>query len=126
MTGWHQAAECATAGLPTDVWFDPGHERLALQICAECPVRVACLTAALEEESGIRDRAQGIRGGLTAVQRMNLASPRSRPVLDHPTIPHGMFRLYQKGCRCAACTEANSIRSREFYDRRRTTKAGGA
>lgn len=122
MTGWHQAAECA--GQPSAIWFDPGHERLALQICAECPVRVACLTSALEEERGLATHSRhGIRGGLTAVQRLNTTEDQPQAVLDHPVLSHGSRSLYRKGCRCAACTDAHRAYQREWNQRRRA-KAG--
>ena len=123
MTTWHKSAECAS--LPTDIWFDPGHERLARQICEEvCTVRVACLAAALEEEHGTAEHARhGIRGGLTAAERLNVSVVPFRPVLDDPALSHGNRSLYRKGCRCAACTEAQRAYHREWNQRRRA-KAG--
>lgn len=122
MTGWHKSAECASA--PTDIWFDPGHERLALQICAECPVREACLTAALEEERGLATHSRhGIRGGLTAAERLNVSVVPFRPVLDDPVLSHGSRTLYRKGCRCTACAEAENAYQRAWHQARRAKAA---
>jgi hypothetical protein len=44
----------------------------AKAICGRCPVRVACLTRALEEEVGYASR-HGIRGGLDEDERAQLA-----------------------------------------------------
>lgn len=68
---WMDSASCASAD--PDAWFpenDGGKHRAtnkAIQICDTCPVRVECLTHALEH-----DERHGVRGGLTERQRAHL------------------------------------------------------
>ena len=45
----------------------------AQSVCLACPVREACLEAAMAEETGDSRSRAGIRGGLTPVQRVTLA-----------------------------------------------------
>jgi WhiB family redox-sensing transcriptional regulator len=52
---------------------EPGASaQAAREVCAECPVRVDCLTEALAR----RDIAYGVRGGLSPVERRQLLGPR--------------------------------------------------
>jgi WhiB family redox-sensing transcriptional regulator len=64
--GWVDQAACA--GADPELWFDSNPDgpasRLALQICAGCPVRTDCLNYALE--FGV---THGIFGGLLPRQR---------------------------------------------------------
>lgn len=69
-------AACFDAVLHPDAWFpDTAAQRAttgrqAKALCAECPVAVACLTRALEEEAnGVR---HGIRAGLDEDERAAL------------------------------------------------------
>lgn len=83
---WHADAACLCED--PGLWDDdhrgaPVEEArvraLAVAICAECPVRQACLAAALEEESAGGGRYRHtIRGGLTGDQRAALARRRRR------------------------------------------------
>jgi hypothetical protein len=73
------------AGTPLALWFGPPDDELggpveslaerrartdvAKTLCAECPVRVDCLTAVLAYPA---EDQHGIRGGLTAVERRRL------------------------------------------------------
>lgn len=124
MNDWHQDAACANETV--DIWFDPGHERLALNICSACTVRSKCLAAAFDEERGLGSHARhGIRGGLTSIERTNAGTEPSRTVLDDPVLAHGSRSLYRKGCRCAACTEAQAAYHRDWEQRRRS-KRGSA
>ena len=110
MTRWDKSAECATVA--TEVFFNPGHERLALAICADCPVRDACLSAALIEETGVgRHGRHGIRGGQTP---------------DERAAGHGTRANYKRGCRCADCREANAVESRRARAKQRAAAGGGA
>jgi hypothetical protein len=64
-----------------EVFFpNPGDTRrtnIAKEFCAACPVRRACLEAALAEEGGrTKDNRYGVRGGLTHGQRYGLYSRR--------------------------------------------------
>lgn len=83
--GWEDRAACA--GLPGsmffgDIWPD-GEEQdgpldadalaRARAVCASCPVRVQCYTAALAEEAGAAEsRRFGVRGGTTPAQRYSI------------------------------------------------------
>lgn len=70
---WRRDAACIGADTS---WFFPKQGdylalRNALALCSVCPVREACLEAALEEEA--QDlRVVGIRGGLSAKQRRTM------------------------------------------------------
>jgi hypothetical protein len=72
VTSWKTMALCR--GKPTSLWFpDRGDARAsqtARLICRRCPVAAACLAAAMAVEDDLRF---GIRGGLTAEQRYQLA-----------------------------------------------------
>jgi len=67
---WRQAA---CRGRETALWFptrgDAEAVRQARTICGSCPVREACLSAALDEELNVVGEASGIRGGVTAKER---------------------------------------------------------
>lgn len=68
---WVKDASCG--GLPVDLFFGPGSAKPAvLDICADCPVRQLCLDTAMREERGESARF-GIRGGLSAKRRKELA-----------------------------------------------------
>ena len=74
---WYTQAACI--GQYTELWFPErkayvaGHPSgdAAKKICDKCPVRVECLADALAEERGALKR-YGIRGGLSAKERMHL------------------------------------------------------
>lgn len=72
---WADGAICAQ--VDPDLFFTdtPGGSTVAgRRICAGCPAREACLTAALAEEEGLAaDRRYGIRGGLGPDGRWALA-----------------------------------------------------
>ena len=67
---WMDRAACA--GHPTDLWFahrgDMESVRVAVAICAGCPVRLPCLDYAQTEPI----EADGIWGGYTPRQRKDL------------------------------------------------------
>lgn len=76
----------ACAGLEVDVFYRHEDQRgraksesakIAREICAECPVRQACLDYAMRVENGWS--RYGIWGGLTALERAKLAN---RPAYD--------------------------------------------
>lgn len=78
--GWQERAACA--GADTVLFFDYRHETAALALCGRCPVRDACLAAALAEESDPvtgnplgRQMRHGVRGGLTSTARFAVALP---------------------------------------------------
>ena len=72
---WEQSAACT--GADVNAWFPstPNGGAEAKRTCwNKCPVREQCLAAAMTEEHGAhRDRRHGIRGGLTAGERADLA-----------------------------------------------------
>jgi WhiB family redox-sensing transcriptional regulator len=74
--GWRADAACT--GMDVNLWFLPRsvHPAQALEVCAGCPVREQCLDAALLEEGTASPH--GVRGGLTAAQRMRLGRQRRR------------------------------------------------
>ncbi|MFE7077887.1 WhiB family transcriptional regulator [Streptomyces sp. NPDC057620] len=74
---WRTRALCVQTD--PDLFFpQPGDKQAtaaAKEICAACPVRVACLEAALAEEGGRTAASRfGIRGGKTHSQRYHLYS----------------------------------------------------
>ena len=60
---WLDLAECR--GMDARVWLDPipSYISRALFVCADCPVKVACIADA------VANGDRGIRGGLTYQQR---------------------------------------------------------
>ncbi|GAA2946553.1 MULTISPECIES: WhiB family transcriptional regulator [Streptomyces] len=77
----------ACLGSDTELWFrdrEIGPEArdataLALETCRRCVVRLECIeTALVEEERSGRASRWGIRGGLTGLERYNLAVRRRK------------------------------------------------
>jgi WhiB family redox-sensing transcriptional regulator len=118
LEGWRLRAVCA--GMVTPGW-DPWNadedltraqrqqlERVALDTCARCPVRDACLTDAL-----VTGEAFSIRGGTTPAQRRALAVERGLPrPSPHGAAQHGTRSMRctagPGGRRCPSCAEANA------------------
>jgi len=74
---WRQQARCR--GVPTDLFYPDTEENddaaaPAKAICAECPVREACLEYAL----AAREK-YGVWGGLTERERRRILRHRRRP-----------------------------------------------
>jgi WhiB family redox-sensing transcriptional regulator len=69
---WHYRAACAGLSLALFYSEDPYTMRSACAVCAACPVRAECLVDAMDTEAA--GRIFGVRGGLTAVQRIRLRS----------------------------------------------------
>lgn len=78
---WTEQAACV--GEDPELWYplgrsgrlgDPMREEPAKAICGGCPVRVRCLSAALEEEAGVESARYGIRGGLNEFERSALVA----------------------------------------------------
>jgi WhiB family transcriptional regulator, redox-sensing transcriptional regulator len=108
---WADQAACRDADLAT--FFPPVGDRrtylAAVAICADCPVRRACLDYAIENRIGF-----GVWGGLNVDRRRRLAghTRRRRP----PPMPaHGASR-YRRGCRCAECRDAHRAESVRYRD----------
>lgn len=91
-TSWTDQAACAAH--PDPLWTEPstiGHprrraedsrarRRLAVAICAGCPVRVPCLVDALGEDvPGHTAGPYPVRGGFTAAERVLWARMSSSP-----------------------------------------------
>ena len=74
---WWRRAECAARGLDLPLFFpgvgQPIDERV-FSACSACQVRAQCLRDAMANEPDVHGRRYGIRGGLTAKQRTNLAA----------------------------------------------------
>ena len=71
---WREAALCTQTD--PEIFFPEvgANATRASQVCATCPVRVDCLTDALNT----RDIAFGVRGGLTPTQRRALLNASTR------------------------------------------------
>lgn len=83
---WEHQAVCRRYPDP-ELWFPVSYEsadgrlqtEAAREICGFCPVRAACLVAALEREGHKKpEYRNGVWGGMTPNQRYNMA--RNRPL----------------------------------------------
>lgn len=143
---WRDDAECARTEYADrrDLWFahvsDTADVELAKGICRSlCPVRAACLAAAMREEGGAAlDRRFGIRGGLTHGERLSRyrkqataaqeAAPAAAPVRQkREPAKCGTRRGYRKHLRekteiCGPCRQANTDADNRLR-RTGTTKA---
>jgi len=72
---WKEIGDCKD--LENDLFFDPGREALAKQVCRGCHVRRQCLTYAVERKE------KGVWGGTNFDERQQL---REANHLDDPTI----------------------------------------
>ncbi|MGW6395435.1 WhiB family transcriptional regulator [Streptomyces sp. NPDC055103] len=137
---WRMAAACLRVA-PDAMFPDPGNRTAsaaAVAVCATCPVRLVCLTEALDEEGGrTKDNRFGIRGGLTPSQRW--ARRRAgRPPMPDPTprqhtggkalAPCGTRAAYERHLRHKepvddACREANNAANIAKRERQRELRA---
>lgn len=74
---WQADAACNTADASlVDVFFGAGRRDFdgarAKQICAVCPVRTECLDYALDHDPPIPPGQDGVWGGLTHLERVQL------------------------------------------------------
>jgi hypothetical protein len=102
---------CEAPGIDPDIWFpEPTNKRAiaqAVELCAACPVRAACLEYALDNNIGF-----GVWGGLTANRRSKL--PRRHPC-RYCQEPCPTRRAY-----CGdACHTAARLSIRKRYERGR-------
>jgi hypothetical protein len=74
---WDMRARCRD-GDPQLFFTPSGRDPQALAECRACPVRKPCLEDALRVERGAVLDTHGIRGGLTAPQRIALWQRRER------------------------------------------------
>lgn len=65
---WLEDASCK--GEDPAIWFSQ-KVLPAIVVCNGCPVRRQCLADADRSESQVRDEVFGVRGGLTARERVN-------------------------------------------------------
>lgn len=86
MTNWRLRGACATGGYDPELFFSKaaGDRYDAKLVCRACPVRRTCLDAAMAEEAPAADDSgpfnnltmrDGVRGGLTAVERWTIQYP---------------------------------------------------
>lgn len=79
---WGERAVCASRAYPYDMYPEPTDHRgmaIALGACARCPVRLACLAAALDAEGDMPERTRaGISGGTTPRERWIIAGSPKR------------------------------------------------
>ena len=77
--------EVACHSVDPEVFYPKnGHPGKAKRVCSGCPVRLECLARALVEEAEFEENPErfdrnyrhGVRGGLTARERWELAHPR--------------------------------------------------
>ncbi len=111
----------------------------ALQrICRGCPVRPACLTAAVSNEvdgywaGTTRDDRHQLASGLVtvaaaewlqllAVARVTLAPACEQATALHPAETAG-YSWYRRGCRCPGCRAGNAARGRQDKARARAKR----
>lgn len=105
---WTDTAACAhPAYLPIrDFWFaddsNTNQTRTATTICGHCPVKDACLAAAVAEEKGRGKPSMfGIRGGLTATERWTQKDRKTRGKVGppRPLSPCGTVAAYERHSR---------------------------
>ena len=134
---WHYDAACR--GMDTEIFFDcatnAANIQQAKRICSDCPVRDACLQAALDEEAGQRSQERhGIRGGLTHLERgahafqlqRHVLRPEAHELIMDPFDPrHGTtagYHAHRKvGDRpCPDCNEAYRVVQVEYRAAKRS------
>src|SRR5690606_20049483 len=70
LMGWQDNAACPGTDLD---WFASRDQAACVAVCRACPVQVDCLLAAQEEETQTpKSWIAGVRGGLTAAERIDL------------------------------------------------------
>ncbi|MFF3311442.1 WhiB family transcriptional regulator [Streptomyces sp. NPDC002952] len=89
---WESNASCRHQD--ADLFFSRATKRVAMAICAACPVLKACRDAVLRREKGLpRCRRSGVVAGLTGPQRYALEERPDRPDRsDRPDGPDGPDR----------------------------------
>ncbi|MGE7437534.1 WhiB family transcriptional regulator [Kitasatospora sp. NPDC001175] len=110
-TTWRDEARCRQTG--PDFFFlrhyKPNDHRVvaAKQTCERCPVRVECLTEALDSErtTGVTSH-DGIWGGYTPRERDAMRTGRA---VSNLIATHGTYQAWLFGCRCDTCTQAASV-----------------
>ena len=134
---WAAQALCADPAYTDtrdEIWFAPAKDKvavsLAVETCFRCPVRLACLRAALDAEGGAnKSDRYGISGGLTPHQRRQVHeelvrrktgdSPK-RKVAECGTRSGYSKHIREKSRICAPCRQANT----DYDNRLRRTGTG--
>lgn len=116
---WRDDAACRDLPAP----FYPDHTTgdayaPALAICRDCPVRAACLEAALAMEGAGDARSRyGVWGGTTPEDRARMMRRRKRvggqPRPECGTANGYRWHLHHGEDPCDACREANRVRAAE-------------
>ena len=87
---WDDAICAQIGGNAADSIFfpaGPDQAKQAIEMCFRCPAQEFCLRAALEEEATLPfDQRFGIRGGLTARERLTLTPERLCPDCGVPVV----------------------------------------
>ncbi|WP_347059660.1 WhiB family transcriptional regulator [Blastococcus sp. HT6-30] len=102
-------------GDPDAWWPDRAADPLAVRICGGCPAKVECLDYALAA-----DERDGLWGGLTRAERVEVARQRGQAPLSPPAVArHGENSTYAAGCDCRPCTQAHTRYVADWRTRRR-------
>lgn len=129
---WIEQSSCRAYEITAtdDPWHAEGSsraerakQRIALDICARCPVKDQCLTDALGDEL-----QYGIRGGLTAPERTRL---KNGAAPTRTLSPCGTRSAYQRHLRNGetldqACIDAESNYQVGLREQRRARKAAAS
>lgn len=107
---WVQFAACAR--VDPELFFPDagGFADAAISICAECPVRLACLADALHRESQPGAESWGVYGGMSARQRECLVGRRSS--LPCPDCGEPAPINYNKPTVCGLCRHRRRVNRR--------------
>lgn len=113
--GWWRQAACRGA---TDTMFPANRGQIpaALAVCESCPVQLSCLADARSFELDALSRyVVGVRGGLTASQRVAVyrrirRAPHNRPPECGTEAAYQYHRRRDEDCR--VCREAHAARAR--------------
>jgi WhiB family redox-sensing transcriptional regulator len=111
---WRTRAACRNADPdifypPEDVAASSATYRPARAICRACDVRRQCLQ---EELKFAEWQQHGVRGGLTAKQRIAILRRRNGTSVDQPCTAkrHGDASAYKRGCRCGDARDDMRLR----------------
>lgn len=87
MSDWRQDAECRD--IPTELFYPDSRDKdlyfVTKRWCARCPVQKECLTDALDHEARNPGGRHGIFGGMTPVERGQMAARQTELMPDPRT-----------------------------------------
>jgi WhiB family redox-sensing transcriptional regulator len=131
---WQDSAACASADPDLFSGDTPNARRLAVAICARCPVRDACYAHAADNatfevvQGGVWWDARGnptsVRGAITAV--VEDGSPAAPPLTCPGGHPSSRYRWISKRCDQAGCKQANTYYEHHAYLRRKQRRSEAA